>query len=150
MKLFSRIENWLLIVTIILILVEGIFFSRSAFDLHFHDTYFVITNLYLGMAFLVILLLPYLFHLFLRLKYKRSGKICEAHVILSLITILVFFIIIETGQIKFRKYYDFSNWQSYEQRNDYLFLLSLLFLLLQVLFILYALVKLIMKRRKIT
>ena len=73
-KIFLQIENWLLIIPIILIIIEKIFFVTSSLDIHLHDTYFVITNIYLGVFTLIIVCIPYFCHFLLRTKKNRKQK----------------------------------------------------------------------------
>ena len=156
-KIFLQIENWLLIIPIILIIIEKIFFVTSSLDIHLHDTYFVITNIYLGVISLVIACIPYLCHLLLRTKKTGNRNVLLGHVVISDLLILFFyfsrfFINSSTKQLMPRRYYNFSDWESSEQLgglNNYLSIAVLIFIVLQLLFIVYTIVLLLARKGKV-
>jgi cytochrome c oxidase subunit I len=122
-KIFLQIENWLLIIPIILIIIEKIFFDTSSFDIHLHDTYFVLANIYLGILILIIVCIPYLCHLLLRTKKAGNRNVLLGHVVITDLLLLFFyfsrfFINSSTNQIMPRRYYDFSDWESSKQLAD--------------------------------
>jgi heme/copper-type cytochrome/quinol oxidase subunit 1 len=151
---FLRIGNWLLIIPIALIIIEKIFFAAYSFDIHLHDTYFVIANIYLGILIFILALIPFLCHLLLRTKITGNRNILLAHVVLTVLLLLFFyfyrfFIGSTTNQIKPRRYYDFSDWGSAEQGgglNNYLLIAVFIFIVLQLSFMVYTIVKLIIKK----
>jgi heme/copper-type cytochrome/quinol oxidase subunit 1 len=67
-RFLLRTENWLLIVPVIITIIEKLFFNTRAFDIHLHDTYFVIANFYIGILLFLSVCIPYLFHFLLRRK----------------------------------------------------------------------------------
>lgn len=156
-KIFLQIENWLLIIPIILIIIEKIFFGTSSFDIHLHDTYFVLANIYLGILILIIVCIPYLCHLLLGTKKTGNRRILLAHVLITVLLILffyfsVFFINSSTNQLMPRRYYDFSDCESSEQLgglNNYLSIAVLIFIVLQLLFIVYTIVLLLARKGKV-
>lgn len=148
--LFLRIENWLLIILTVLLAIEKIFFSTAAFDLHLHDTYFIISSFHIGIGVSVILILPYLCHFLLRLQHKRNRNVLTSHVIATIILLLLLFIAVKQNADAPRRYYDFSNWESaqqFEGLNDYLTIAVLAFIIIQMLFVLYTLVRLMIKNK---
>ncbi len=156
-KIFLRKENWLLIIPIVLIIIEKIFFVTSSLDIHLHDTYFVITNIYLGVISLVIACIPYFCHFLLRTKKTGNRKILLAHVLITVLLLLffyfyIFFINSSTNQIMPRRYYDFSDWESSKQLgglNNYLLIAVFIFIVLQLLFIVYTIVLLLARKGKV-
>jgi cytochrome c oxidase subunit I len=156
-KIFLQIKNWLLIIPIVLIIIEKIFFGAYTFDIHLHDTYFVIANIYLGVFTLIIVCIPYLCHLLLRTKKAGNRKILLAHVVITVLLLLFFyfcrfFINNSTNQIMPRRYYDFSDWESTEQLgglNNYLSIAVFIFIVLQLLFMVYTIVLLLARKGKV-
>jgi cytochrome c oxidase subunit 1 len=146
---FLRVENWLLIIPAILLVVEKLFFGAAVFDLHLHDTYFVISGFYIGLGMFVVVLIPYLCHLLLRLHHKRNRRILVVHVMATVLLLLFLFIAVRQNNETPNRYYDFSNWESFQQferLNYYLGIAVLAFTGMQLLFILYTIVKLIAKK----
>ncbi len=145
-KIISRIENWLLIIPGIFTLVEVMFFGDSTFDLHLHDTYFVVAHFYIGIAFFVLNLIPFSCHLLIRIKRKGNKKILFMHVLVTNLLLTCFFILSNTKLIQSKKDYDFSSWKAYRQFENLSSALILAFLIIQLLFILYTVVKLLNKK----
>ena len=156
-KIFLQIENWLLIIPIVLIIIEKIFFGAYTFDINLHDTYFVIANIYLGVFTLIIVCTPYFCHFLLRTKKTGNRKILLAHVLITVLLLLffyfyIFFINSSTNQIMPRRYYDFSDWESSEQLgglNNYLLIAVFIFIVLQLLFMVYTIVLLLARKGKV-
>jgi len=148
-NLFLRIENWLLMIPAILLVIEKLFFGTVVFDLHLHDTYFVISGFYIGMGMFVVVLIPYLCHLLLRLQHNRNGKILVGHVIATVLLLLFLFIAVRQNGGAPNRYYDFSSWESFQQfggLNYYLAIAVFAFIIIQLLFTLYTIVRLIAKK----
>jgi cytochrome c oxidase subunit 1 len=149
---FSRIENWLLIVPLILLLAERSFFAGESVDLHFQDTYIVIPSFYIGIAIFLFCWLPYLCHFALRAKKKGDRKILMIHVITTVLLLSALFVynLIDPGAGNVpRGYYDYSSWQSYRQFNDadiWFAIMFSVFVSIQILFMLYAVIRLLTKK----
>ncbi len=142
-KLFLRTENWLLIVPVMITIIEGLFFSASAFDIHLHDTYFVIANFYIGILLFLSVCIPYLFHFLLRRKRVGSKSVLLSHVLVTIMLLLSFFVFFRLQHNDMpRRYYDFSSWESYGQQYDlltrWLGFAVLAFVIVQLLFVVYA------------
>ncbi|WP_460551392.1 hypothetical protein [Ferruginibacter profundus] len=156
MKSFLKIENWLLIVPIILLLVQKIYFTDATVDFHLHDTYFVIAGFYFGIAILLFCWILYLCHFSLRARKSGSKKILRAHVI-STVLLLVFFFICDflvplwnASPMKPKRYYDYTSWDAFRQYNVislWFAAMFVVFLVIQVLFILYTIVRLLVKNK---
>ena len=156
MKRILRIENWLLIVPVILLLVEKVFFGHYTFNFHIKDTYFVIAGIHAGIVILLFCWLLYLCHFSLRAKNSGSTIILTAHVVSTLLLLVFFFIcnFIIPGYantpIMPRRYYDHTSWQTYQQSdalNNCITFLVLAFMVIQLLFFIYTLFRLIFKSK---
>ena len=154
-RFLLRIENWLLIVPIILLLIEKICFPNAAFDLHIYDTYLVIAAFHFGIIILLFCWILYLCHFSLRARKSGNKKILNTHVIATLLLLSLFFLWDflppewNISPMKPRRYYDYSSWQSFRQfdgTNIYIGILCLGFVLIQILFILYTIFRLIVKK----
>lgn len=148
---FLRTENWLLIVPVMITIIERLFFNASAFDIHLHDTYFVIANFYIGMLLFLSVCIPYLFHFLLRRKGVGSKSMLLSHVVVTIMLLLSFFVFLRLQHNDMpRHYYDFSSWESYGDQFDllirWLTFAVLAFVIVQLLFVIYGVVKLIIGR----
>jgi heme/copper-type cytochrome/quinol oxidase subunit 1 len=150
-RFFLRTENCLLIAPIMITIIERLFFSASAFDIHLHDTYFVIANFYIGILLFLSVCIPYLFHFLLRRKGVGSKKVLLSHIVVTIMLLLSFFVFfrLQHNDIP-RRYYDFSSWEAYGQQFDlltrWLGFAVLAFVIIQLLFIVYGVVRLIAKK----
>jgi cytochrome c oxidase subunit I len=150
-KSFLRIENWLLIVPLMITIIERLFFSAATFDIHLHDTYFVIANFYIGTLLFLSACVPWLFHFLLRKKGAGHRSILIGHVIATAILLLFFFVSFRLQDNDMpRHYYDFSSWelhwQQYNLFTQWLGFAVLAFVIIQLLFIVYAVVRLVVTK----
>ncbi len=145
-RIILRIENLLLIIPGVLALGEVILMRDSVFDLHLHDTYFVIAHFNIWIFFFVLNLVPFCCHLLLRMQYKANKGLPIIHVLITSI-LLVCFLIFSMNKIgEPRRYYDLSYWESPGQLvgpiNDLIITFSI-FIIIHLLFILYTIIKLL-------
>ncbi len=154
-KWFYKIENWLLIVPILLIIVEKLIFNSAAIDIHLHDTYFVVSRVYIAYFILIIAFIPYGCHAALRIKKAGYKKLLLWQVVITLLLMLFFympffFINDATGKILPRRYFDFSNWESLQliPGAAFSYFCVITFILLQYSLIAFTLTKLIINRYK--
>jgi heme/copper-type cytochrome/quinol oxidase subunit 1 len=150
-KFFLKAENWLLILPIIITTSERLFFSASTFDIHLHDTYFVIANFHIGILLFLSVCIPYLFHFLLRRKGVGSKGVLLSHVVATIILLLFFFVSFMLPHNDMpRHYYDFSSWELYKPQYDlltrWLAFAVLAFVVIQLLFIVYGVVRLVAKK----
>jgi cytochrome c oxidase subunit I len=147
-KFFLRPENWLLIIPLILLGIKKIFFSATVIDLHFHDTYFIVSGLHISIGILIILLVPYLCHTLLRLQHKRHKAVLATHVVSTILLVLFLYIPVQQNADAPQRYYDFSSWESSQQFGGlsyYLTIAVLAFISIQLVFILYTITRLVIK-----
>jgi cytochrome c oxidase subunit I len=150
-KIFLRIENWLLIVPVMITIIERLFFSAATFDIHQHDTYFVIADFHIGILLFLSACVPWLFHFLLRKKGAGHRSILISHVIATAILLLFFFVSFRLQNNGMpRRYYDFSSWelhwQQYNLFTQWLGFAVLAFVVMQLLFMVYAVVRLASKK----
>jgi heme/copper-type cytochrome/quinol oxidase subunit 1 len=156
MKSFLRIESWLLIVPIILLLIQKICFPDTSVDFHLHDTYFVIGTFYFGITILLFCCILYLCHFSLRARKSGSKKILTVHVIVTVLLLIFFFVchffvpLWKASPMKPRRYYDYSSWEGFQQydvTSRWFAVMFVVFVIIQVLFILYTIVRLVVKNK---
>jgi len=139
--LFRR-ENWLIVIPIILLFSSNIFIGNSTIDIHLHDTYYVIRTLHVVGWILLLVVLPYLCHAFLRLNKSGRKTIMNAHIYLTQFSYIaaLLILILMTLSLKRNDSYSFESWNKIST-GQYLFAAVLvIYLLTQVLFFLYFLV----------
>jgi cytochrome c oxidase subunit I len=147
---FSRIENWLLIAPLILLFIEWVFIGQSVFDVHLHDTYFVMPGSSPFILILLLLFIPYFCHIILKPKGQTIRII---HLISTVVLILVFFISLKLIPTNPRRYYDFSSWNAYKQFgifNSFTALTIIAFLIAQLFFITYTIIRLLLNNKNAT
>lgn len=126
MKFLSQPKTILLIVSL-LVIFSGAITAGSYIDIHFHDTMFVINNLYLGLLIGGFFLMESVVY-FLTSKYRQSRGMQYLHVA-SIILILLAFLFPEDHPYS---YYDLG---ALYQISIFVILLVVFFALGQVLFI---------------
>jgi len=149
-KVFTRIENYLLITPVILLIIEWILVEESVLDIHLHDTYFVIPGSSLLILILLLLVIPYFCHILLKPKVKPIRII---HLISTIVLIVAFLISLKLIPTNPRRYYDFSSWNAYKQFgifNSLTDLTLIAFLIVQLLFITYTIMRLLLNRKNVT
>lgn len=92
-KFFTTIENWLLIIPLLIWLLEKTIVGYSTLDVHLHDTYFVFSNTSFGVMFLIAVIVPFGCHIILRTKSKGNRRLLLSHVLLSCLLCLVIIIL---------------------------------------------------------
>lgn len=140
-----KIENLLLILPLILFLVDKIFNDNSIIDIHFHDTYIVVSNTVVFIVVFGLMSVLYLGHFILRTTHKRDINICKTHVLVSSFLLLLIFSLSycfpDTAPILSPKqYYDFSSQEIYSSVSIFYKILAfagLLYFLIHTGFIIY-------------
>jgi len=149
MKKFLRIENWLLIVPVILLIIEKLVIGASTLSLHVSDTYYVFQHSYLSAFLFLFLFIPFLLHLILRISGKRDKIICALHVVVTLILLIFLYRLFYMhffDSVMPRRYFEFTDFGGHsfsEQEYRYFSYLIFPFLAFQVLFILYFFARLL-------
>lgn len=146
--LFRR-ENWLLVIPVFLLLSSNVFIGNSAIDIHLHDTYYVIRTSHVVAWLLLLVVLPYLCHVFLRIYRRGNKRILNAHVYItlaayiSMTAIAIFTVYRQTIQK------DFSVSEMFEPKlSQYLFAATaFIYLLNQFLFLIYFLAQMFFRKR---
>ena len=148
-NILFRSEYWLLIIPFLFALFEWCFYPAATIDIHLHDTYFVIANFHMGILLLIVVLIPYLCHVFLRITHKRNKLTGITHIILTSLLLIAMPLLMQLHKAATRRYYDFSSWESFKQferLNYYLAIIITAFIIIQILFTLYAIVRLAIKK----
>jgi heme/copper-type cytochrome/quinol oxidase subunit 1 len=150
-KIFFRVENLLLVVSLLLVFIGNIVKSNTALDIHLHDTYFVTSHASLFISFFPFVCVQYGFHLLLRWTGKRSAAFSNTHVYGSIFLQILFFILSLCAgnyHLSSGKHDDFAsadNLSFYSTLNSLLALCLVLYLLLQLAFIIYFIVRMLKK-----
>jgi len=145
-KYILRQENILLILLIIVFFTSKIIVSNSALDIHLHDTYFVISNIYMAVFFLPYLIFIYFSYRFIRRKNKSINVFISLFQIagLSLFCLLLFLPLNFMDSIgKPTRYYDFNTWNSLKEfsfYNEWVMITIFIIVISQLLFFIYFLI----------
>lgn len=145
--LFRR-ENWLLVIPVFLLLSSNVFIGNSAIDIHLHDTYYVIRTSHVVAWLLLLVVLPYLCHVFLRLNNSGRKNIINAHIYLtqsSYIAALLILVLMPLS-LKRNDSYSFENWNEISTVQYLFAMVFVIYLLTQVLFFLYFLIMIFWRR----
>jgi hypothetical protein len=150
-KYFKRPENLLLIVPLLFLGIERIWFRDSLLDFHLHDTMFVASRSVIFWIFLMLMAPMFMMHSFLRSKKWRGGRFCNVHVVITVLCILMTGIcLILTQQEPIGRSFSVADLKKVNLRNElmgYCILGSVaIFVILQVLFLFYFIITIIKKR----
>lgn len=126
MKFLSQPKAILLIVSL-LVIFSGAITAGSYIDIHFHDTMFVINNLYMGLFIGGFLLLE-AFAYYLTSRYKQSRGMQYLHVASIIVMLLAFMFPQDTPY----SYYDLG---TLYQISIFVIVIVLFFAIGQILFI---------------
>lgn len=128
--------NLFLIAALLLVLVSFLSKSEHTFDLHIHDTYFVVAfDHFLGLLAIIPCSIWVIYWLTKNMLY--SSKLTWIH---STTTIFMLLLLVFSpfGNVEPRRYYDYSEWGSLKSFLSYNSIISILFSVLftvQVLFV---------------
>jgi heme/copper-type cytochrome/quinol oxidase subunit 1 len=150
-SILQRAESWLLIVPTFIFLLQKMFIGNFSFDVHLHDTYFVLTSINVGYWLIAILILPFICHLILKAINNTNTKWTAQHVVITCISMLVLvgsmYLINGEEGITPRRYYDLGDLQSvkinYGLPIKILIVSAALFLGMQVWIVIYTVFRLI-------
>ena len=108
-----------------LVLVLTSFFvlkQNNSFDIHIHDTYFVIANTHLFWFLAILALFVWTLYL-LTNKILYSKVLTWTHVIITILTLLLFALTLFFGDSFMnptpRRYYDYSTWNSFDNYTTF-------------------------------
>lgn len=146
--LFRR-ENWLLVIPLFLFLSSNVFIGNSAIDIHLHDTYYVVSTLHFAAWILMLVVLPYLFHVFLRIYIKGNKRILNIHVYITQVAYISMIAIAIFTVYKRSISKDVSVPEMFEPNlSQYLFgAIAFIYLLNQFLFLIYFLGQMFFRKR---
>ncbi len=136
--------------------LTGIFLGNSALDIHLHDTYFVIAHFHIVMGVASFMgMFAGVYHWFPKM-YGRflNNTLAYIHFWITLIgAYLIFWPMHYQGLAGMpRRYYDFSNWESFKQfggLNEFISLVAMIVFAAQLLFV-FNFFYSIFKGRKVT
>lgn len=146
--LFRR-ENWLLVIPAFLLLSSNVFIGNSAIDIHLHDTYYVVRTLHVVAWILMLVVLPYLFHVVLRIYSKGNKRILNIHVYITLVAYISMIAIAIFTVYKQSISKEVSVPEMFEPNlSQYLFgAIAFIYLLNQFLFFIYFLGQMFFRKR---
>ncbi len=160
-QLFLNRENWLLIIPLSIGLLEQTVTGLFTFDIHLHDTYFIINNASTGFIFLIASIVPMFCHVFLRRQAKGSKRVLFWHILISCTCYVILFATMHWYQFLTteglagmpRRYYDYESIFTKQHLVNYavitVFFTTLAFVILQFLFLVYSVFKLIRKVNRV-
>lgn len=136
--------------------LTGIFLGNSALDIHLHDTYFVVAHFHIVMGVASFMgMFAGVYHWFPKM-YGRylNNTLAYIHFWITLIgAYLIFWPMHYQGLAGMpRRYYDFSNWESFKQfggLNEFISLVAMIVFAVQLLFV-FNFFYSIFKGRKVT
>ena len=142
-----KTPHHLLLLMAIIIYIAGIFQRDHTFDLHLHDTYYVLDGIFLTPFLSFIPLTFWLINLF-SWKYLFSKKLYWIHVMLTIFPILLFislfFVPVNYHNLWATSvgYYDYREWNNYKiPLGGKLLIFSILLLVIAQLIYLFNLIK---------
>ncbi len=148
-KIFLRIENYLIIATVIIGYSFAIFFPDNYCNVLLFDNHFLISHLEATIWWAIVLFIPFIMHYALRKRKKGDATILAAHVIVTLLIIFTFPFLYNTAPLILDQWHHltvpppmFDRW---ENINYYATLLMLGFIIIQFAFFLYGFVALFEK-----
>jgi hypothetical protein len=142
----KKIENLLLLTAVVVLCWPRI--GSCTYDLHLHDTYFVIA--FPKFFFAELLLVLFLFYTIIRKRHRSVNRLMAAtHVFITVLFIASVLYAYMTVQNLNRSagYLDYSNWQNIRTenwfRNLILLIFIIVFLIIQIIFFLYFIIRLV-------
>ena len=141
-----KIENLLLLTAVVVLCWPHI--DGYTYDLHLHDTYFVIA--FPKFFFAEFLMVLFLFYKLIRKRHGSVNRLMAvAHVFITLLFMLgalYLFVTVQTLNMS-KGYLDYSNWQNIRDENRFrdlmLLVFVVVFLIIQVIFFLYFIIRLV-------
>ena len=153
MRLKQYPFHLLLLTGFALLLTTFFLDSKATIDIHIHDTYFVFAQRQVYYIFVVVVWFLWLLYLLTR-KVLYSTAFIRMHVIVTLVTIFLLLLLLNTGgnifNAKPKRFFDYNDWNTFNryQRATSWFNYVLLFLLVGQITFIVNLVVGIVKRLK--
>ncbi|MEO5563009.1 MAG: hypothetical protein ABIR18_06225 [Chitinophagaceae bacterium] len=148
-RILFRIENLLLLVPLLLLLVQQLFFSVNTIDIHLHDTMFVVSTGYLLWILFLLMLFYYSLHFLLRIRNSKGSFGCNFHAGATAVTLVLIFVFPFLSQ-PFDAITDYKEAEKVISSNSLLNYIAicvfLIFIILQGFFIFYFLFRITRKR----